>query len=316
MGRLQVLENGRWRTVWQRPLVNDVSPVSALVSNDGAHVVTFDNWHSIGLGNNVVVIYGADGNPVRSLRLDESVPVYIIDSFPRSVSSLYWQGEGTRIEGGRLHLAILEPGSDFPSTVRGFFIDIDLATGAVGPIAEADLTRWRPRACEAHRRVVAELRQFIERERADLTAPTLEESPAWERYGFQVASRLYWPNIPLVIRLPEVQDEFYSMNLTSFRNFLVQPAGDAPDRRVFVAARQERLAAEIERAAAGLRPGRLAGVEMTFIAGSAHWPRIVAALGTSGARLRQVDPATPLPPQSQYVAELPPPRALDPVCAT
>lgn len=32
-----------WVTVWQGPLVNEVSPVSALVSDDGKRLVTFDN---------------------------------------------------------------------------------------------------------------------------------------------------------------------------------------------------------------------------------------------------------------------------------
>jgi hypothetical protein len=36
-----------------------VAPVRALVSNGGEHVVTFDNWHSGGFRDNVVVIYAA-----------------------------------------------------------------------------------------------------------------------------------------------------------------------------------------------------------------------------------------------------------------
>lgn len=301
--------------MWERPLVNDVSPASAVVSNDGAHVVTFDNWYSHGLGDNVVVIYDASGNPIQSLRLDGVVPGYMIDAFGRSVSSLYWQGEGTRIDGSRLRLAIVEPGAEFPSSARGFFVDVDLATGTVAPIADADLMRWRPRACEAHRRAVAELQQFLDRQRASLVAPASTDPQAWERYGYEVAGRLYWPNIPLVIELPEVQNELYSMNLTSFRTFLARPAEDEADRRVFVAVRQERLVAEVEQAAARLRPGGLAGVEMTFVADAAHWPRIAAALSASGARLRQVDPAVPLPHQPDYLGELPPSRTVDSACA-
>eukprot|EP01035_Chromulina_nebulosa_P009054 gene9054-12233_t len=60
---------GHWSTVWRKPLVNDVSPVSALVANDGGHVVTFDNWHSMGFGDDAVVIYGPDGAVVRAMAL-------------------------------------------------------------------------------------------------------------------------------------------------------------------------------------------------------------------------------------------------------
>lgn len=311
-------DRDRWRTQWQGPLRNEVMPVAAMVANSGRYFVTFDDWGGTGTGPNVVVIYGADGSPVRSYGLDDVVPAYMIDTFARSVSSLYWQGQGTRIESGQLRLAIVEPGSDLPATARAFFVDIDLATGSVAPIGGADLIRWRPRACELHRRAVADHQRYIERERVDLAAPTSEETEVWEGYGYQVASRLYWPNIPLVIRLPEAAEDFYAMTLSSFRHFLVTPAENqnpAGDRRVFLAIRQRDLVAEVETAAALLPRGRLAGVEMTFVADVAHWPRIVAALALSGATLRQVDPSAPLPQQARRLAELPSERAVDPGCA-
>ena len=49
-------QDGRWNLLWERPLLNEAAPVPALVSNDGAYVVTFDNWGSVGVGSNVVVI--------------------------------------------------------------------------------------------------------------------------------------------------------------------------------------------------------------------------------------------------------------------
>jgi len=309
---------GRWRTQWEGPLRNEVMPVNALVADSGLYFATFDDWGGTGSGPNVVVIYRADGNRVRSYRLEEVVPAYMVDAFARSVSSLHWQGEGTRFEGGHLRLSIVEPGGELFATARALFVDIDLATGSVMPIPDSDLVRWRPRACEIHRRAVAALRAYIDGERADLTAPTSETAEAWESYGYQVANRLYSPNVPLVIRLPEAADRFYAMNLSSFRHFLVTPAENQDpegDRRVFVAVRQNDLVAEVERAAALLPRGRLAGVEMTFVADGSHWPRIVAALARSGAALRQVDPSVPLPQQARRLAELPSERVVDPACA-
>src|SRR5882762_8180901 len=53
------------------PLVNEVSPVEAVVSNDGKYFVTFDNWHSVGYGDDVVVIYRSDGSVKRKFGLEE-----------------------------------------------------------------------------------------------------------------------------------------------------------------------------------------------------------------------------------------------------
>ena len=52
---------GGYSKKWDFSLVNEVSPVSALVSSKGDYVVTFDNWHSVGYGDDVVVIYRSDG---------------------------------------------------------------------------------------------------------------------------------------------------------------------------------------------------------------------------------------------------------------
>jgi hypothetical protein len=84
--------DGRWTTLWDRRLLNDVSPVDALVSETGAYAVTFDNWHHVGLGENVVVIYGPKGELVRSLRLNDFLPENYVALLPRSISSLWWNG--------------------------------------------------------------------------------------------------------------------------------------------------------------------------------------------------------------------------------
>jgi len=57
-----------WRRVARWRLVNEVSPVSALVANDGS-VATFDNWHAMGYGDDVVAIYRCDGSLVRKFAL-------------------------------------------------------------------------------------------------------------------------------------------------------------------------------------------------------------------------------------------------------
>lgn len=130
--------SGRWTKVWEAPLVNDVAPVSAIVSDDGAHVVTFDNWHGTGLGDNVVVIYRDGGRLVRMLRLDQILPAEYIKALPSSTSSLWWSGQHRFApDGQHLPLAVVVPDEDKLPSDRHATVDIavDLDTGAVVPPA-------------------------------------------------------------------------------------------------------------------------------------------------------------------------------------
>src|SRR6266571_4169660 len=74
------------------PLVNEVSPVEAVVSNDGKYFVTFDNWHSAGYGDDVVAIYHSDGSLVRKFGLEDLLTAGDIETLPHSVSSIWWGG--------------------------------------------------------------------------------------------------------------------------------------------------------------------------------------------------------------------------------
>ena len=74
-------------------LVNPVSPVSALISDDGRFLVTFDNWHSMGHGDHVVVIYQTDGTLIRSMTLADLLTERDLIQLPRSVSSIWWSGQ-------------------------------------------------------------------------------------------------------------------------------------------------------------------------------------------------------------------------------
>ena len=104
------------------PLVNPVSPVKALVSADGRHVVTFDNWYQVGYGD-VVVIYRSNGTLVKKFGLEDLFTKSDIQHFPRSVSSIWW-GSGHYIDDdkGILHLKAGREGE-----VRE--LRIELATG-------------------------------------------------------------------------------------------------------------------------------------------------------------------------------------------
>jgi len=84
-------EDGRYEKVWERRLSNDVAPIGALVSDSGEYVITFDNWHSVGYGEDVVVIYGRGGKMVKRMALSDIVPPNA--HLPRSASSIWWGGK-------------------------------------------------------------------------------------------------------------------------------------------------------------------------------------------------------------------------------
>ena len=76
--------------VWSRPLLNDVAPVAAIVSDDGKFVATFDNWHSTGYGPHALVIYGPGGELIKKLGLFQFLQESEIEKLSRSVSSVGW----------------------------------------------------------------------------------------------------------------------------------------------------------------------------------------------------------------------------------
>ncbi len=115
------------KKLWNVKLNNEVSPVSVIVSNDGDYVVTFDNWHGTGYGDNVVVIYNAsNGNLIKKLGLTDFLTESDVDGLSYSTSSIHWSGvHGFDYEKKQLVLNVL-------GGLKGSFdVHIDLTNGNV-----------------------------------------------------------------------------------------------------------------------------------------------------------------------------------------
>jgi len=80
------------KLIWRTILENTVSPVSALVSDSGRLVITFDEWGRVGY-RNAVVVYGRDGKLKRSYELGDILRWDQVLRVPTSVSSRWWSGE-------------------------------------------------------------------------------------------------------------------------------------------------------------------------------------------------------------------------------
>ncbi|MDP1632291.1 MAG: hypothetical protein Q8L66_12820 [Caulobacter sp.] len=295
-----------WQTVWVRPLVNDVSPVEALVSPGGGYVVTFDNWHSMGWGDDVVVIYGRDGTLVRHLGLEDILPKTYVETLPRSVSSIHWRGDG-RIAGSAVFVEVVVPGDDADN--RYIDVRIDLATGRVqlpsGKAWDAALAA----VAEVSKVQAAERAEYLAELRRPLVAPadTDTELFAWERYMFEAFRRVApdWdgtPPFPLSLSRPS--DEDYAQDLDLFIGVLEEGETDSGGADFVVASSdQANMTAVLTAAAPRLANGKLAGKTIYLFVGDANWEVLKVALAPTGAKLVQIDPSRPIPQRPERLTE-------------
>lgn len=137
-----------WTRVWAAPLLNEVSPAAAAVTNDGRYLVTFDNWDWIGDNHNVLVFYGARGRPIRSLTLTDFLPDNYVSALLRSPSSPDWRGHSYFSEDGtKLILEVRIP-SGYGGTPDYVERAFDLATGKA--LSPSD-PRWNEALAAAER---------------------------------------------------------------------------------------------------------------------------------------------------------------------
>jgi hypothetical protein len=111
-----------YRLLHEVTLVNPVSPLNALVADDG-HFVVLDNWHNVGFGK-VVAIYAPSGQLVRGYELTDLYPREKVEKIPHSVSSRYWRC-------APVHFVEREQKSVYvPEALGGYFV-FTLATGSM-----------------------------------------------------------------------------------------------------------------------------------------------------------------------------------------
>ena len=117
------------KTLWNVRLDNEVAPVSALISDNGDYVITFDNWHGVGYGDNVVAIYsGKTGTLIKKLGLADFLTESDIYNLPESTSSIHWHGtHQIDYAKNELILKVVKPGKD----EQFFDVHVNLQDGTV-----------------------------------------------------------------------------------------------------------------------------------------------------------------------------------------
>lgn len=308
LGRMERREGRGWVEAWSGPLVNDVAPVSALVSASG-HAVTFDNWHSMGHGDDAVVIYDTQGGVVRAMGLEDFLPPVYVEALPRSVSSIHWSGAHAIASDGReLVLQVVVPQED--RRVRGesphVALRFDLATGVqVRPSGSA----WEAALVAAEK--VAQLQreerlqwraQFV----APLSAPGEGSGTRdWHGYLMDAFFRLDpdWENgYPSTKVVTAQGDSDHRKSVGWLRDAL---ADCDPGCVVMVASpSQDALVAALAETGLGLRPGALEGARVYAAVAGDHAEAARAALAHANPTWIRLDPAQPIPQRRERLEQL------------
>lgn len=144
-GRLCERLAGGEREIWSGGLGNEVSPVGAVVADDGRYFVTLDNWHAVGYGEDVVAAYGpiVDGNAAtRRWSLEQILSPEQLAKVQCSVSSRYWRSDFWLDAPTASFFVVCEPR-------QNPWLRLDLVQGQWRPGAVSDLSAQVPGASAA-----------------------------------------------------------------------------------------------------------------------------------------------------------------------
>jgi hypothetical protein len=291
--------DGNWRLVWQMPLVNDVAPVSVLLADDASFLVTFDNWHSAGYGDDVVVIYDRQGDLVRKLALEQILPPAYTSHFPRSVSSRWW-GEGHALVEGDSHveLKILPPGGDDEDVEANVPVRIRLADGVVvPPTGEA----WEQALAEANRLEAGRMdawRKLRELRVSPLNAPATQDTRAWRHYMFELRDRIVGEDEGMggmLLAAPGEDRGFHGAEAISSWVSRFDDEDEYGRGIILASPASNRLAALLVKEFRGRNAGSMTNAHLVFVGTAAEGAQVREAAKPSGAKITLVDRTTPYP---------------------
>ncbi|WP_457353428.1 hypothetical protein [Roseateles sp. P5_D6] len=115
--------SGNYKERQEVQLVNPISPVFAAIADSG-ELITLDNWHNMGIGPSVIVVYSPDGKVVRSLGLEDLYSPAELQKFRLSSSSVWWRcGSEPRLDARGPTLELMD--------ALGATLEVHLKTGEV-----------------------------------------------------------------------------------------------------------------------------------------------------------------------------------------
>jgi len=307
---------GRWTTAWSRPLLNDVAPVETVLGSGAQGFVTFDNWHGMGYGPDVIAVYDAEGKVVRALSLEQVLPPWFVAVQAHSVSSIWWRDRPHLSADGKsvvVPIALPQPGGELDGPKLD--LAIRLADGAILGLAEP---AWRAALAQAAGTAREACRQELSdsaRWNAPMAAPIAGDERAWDRYLREIIFRdpktpIANPDFPETVVLMPVGHEDHTSTLTNLESLLTgKYAKAANDLRMIGSPDMAQLVAQIE---PRIGRGHLQGVNLVVVVDASGAERIARALADSRANLRFVDPQQAIPQRPERM--VPADRKTFPAC--
>jgi len=293
------------KRAWQRNLLNGVAPVNAIVTDSG-HVMTFDNWHSMGFGPHAVVLYDPAGSLVANYALTDFLPKEYVMALPRSVSSLHWRSSPRVHEDGvRIVVPVVVPSEaaeeEDDAHTRYVSVIFDPRDGAVA-LPAADV--WAPALQQAAsalalQRVV--LAGEIEKALAPLLPPDSIDLTDWHAYLRDAYWRLEEDNtgFPATLVLPQPAAPDYEKEAKRFRTRLYETHD--PDVIMLAALSQDTLLDVLRQEATKFRRGVPAWPRIYLLLDEKRFQQASVLLAPSRATLIRLDPTRAIPQRPDYL---------------
>lgn len=309
-GHMQQRTDKGWTTVWSKELLNDVAPVDVLVATSG-QVATLDNWHTMGHGDRTIVVYDRLGAPVCSLALSDLFPSAVVESFPRSVSSIHWRKAARFSARGQvLSLTIAPPApwttSQPKAPGKAYTLGLRMQDCAVAPPAP---DTWHEAIASAQRieaQVARDRAEWREKFLAPLAAPESSDARAWHWY-----LRLAWLRVlsaedegdaEIFSLVPREQPE-HEASRDELRDKLQSLTHDLDTLVVGCASPQDLLAA-LQEFATATPKNALRFTRIGLALPGSEFALAQQALRPTGVDLVQIDPSVPLPQSEENVRRL------------
>lgn len=292
---------GEWEPVWARSLVNRTAPVTVLVADNGRHVVTLDNWGSLGHGAHVIVIYGPDGGLVRSLALNDLVPEDYMMALPRSVSSIYWRkDEGFSADGVSVVIPMIVPqGGGLGDEVETVPFTIALADGTVTMPPPAQWEGALAATAKVTAAMAAAEAEFIAYRTAPLVPPQGCEEQVWHEYLREAYARLsikplFEGSTATTVLFP--RDHPRHRESVKWLRDEMADVWDFPTNASFASpCDPDGLVAAFSKAVKRLKPGTAVNVTFYIAAPAPQYTEIPRLIAPSGAKAVWLDPAIAIP---------------------
>lgn len=274
------------------------STVDVLLTRDGSAFITFDNWHSMGYGANVVVIYNRQGEVVSQRGLNQILPEWFVAAQPRSVSSIWWRGEPRLSDDGVdavIPITIPSLDQEAGSEQSTLDLSIRLTDGEITNLSEGAWKAALDKAATVARRKCLNYLDDIAEWNAPIKAPSGSAESAWHRYLREIAYR----SLPVstdgggpvvettVLRHRSAPDVNQSIEWLS-EALTAKASEPDQDIRLIGSPDPEWLVDQLETVAAKLKRDQLNGVGLIIVLDEPYASRATASLSQSGAKLRIV----------------------------